>query len=79
MNVRELITELLDCDLNAEVSIEFVTDGESADEQQFFIEETGLSSNGYVSLVHESKNLELIEKEDLQDLKERIEELEENK
>lgn len=76
MDVRQLITELLDCDLEADVSVEIETDEGSIDEEDFYIDETSLGHREFVSLKYESRDMVLIEKGELQSLKERIGELE---
>ncbi|MGY0692654.1 hypothetical protein ACW2QC_07645 [Virgibacillus sp. FSP13] len=77
MIVRDLIIELLDCDMDADVSIEIDTDEESIDTENYYIDSTRIKGREYVSLKHETSDQVLIEKGELHALKERIEELEE--
>lgn len=77
MDVRELIIELLECDLDAEASLQIVTDEGLYDTDEFEIDEAGvLNSPGYVNLSFEAKYMSLVNTEYLQELKDQIEELE---
>lgn len=72
MDVRELITELLDCNLEVDVDLELEANGDSYYDTVFEVEET----NELVTLKFRSTEMVLIDKDDLQEMNDRIEELE---
>lgn len=66
MTVKELIAELLDMNMDAEVSILIETPEGSIDETDFKINES--YSENFVELTHEAKHKVIIDRSDHQEL-----------
>lgn len=74
MTVKELIVELLECDMDDTVYFDFITEGEDISESDFELE---LNLN-YVAFIVESKDYVLIDKERFSKMEKRLNELESN-
>lgn len=72
MTVRELITQLLEYDMDLTVDVEVNTSEETLSESAFDFEEY----NKYLSLVIEPRQYVLVDKSEFKALHDRIEELE---
>lgn len=74
MNVRELIVELLECELEATVDLDIDTKEESINTSDFDLHYSG----NYVTLTIEPKDYVLLDKKEYEEMKNRLAELEDN-
>ncbi|KEF40129.1 hypothetical protein M670_00145 [Schinkia azotoformans MEV2011] len=72
MTVKELINELLECDMNATVDFDIDTTEENINTNDFEVYE----HKRYVTFVIEPKDYVVIDKNDYEEMKERLYELE---
>jgi len=72
MTVRELIVELLDCDMGATVDFDIKTNEEDINESNFDLSR----DRRYVTFVLEPKDYVLIDSGDYEEMKDRLYELE---
>ncbi len=75
MNVRDLITSLLDYDMDAQVEIRIESKEDTEDVSNFDFEEWGYSGNKYLYLTADLKDSIIVDASDYNDLKDEKEEL----
>lgn len=74
MTVRELIIELLECDMNAHVDIDINTEQDSANVSDFDFS----IDNRYFSLIIQPNDYVLVDKREFEEMQEQINELTNN-
>ena len=72
MRVKELIIELLDCNLDANFDIDIKTDEEDMNTSEF----EKHTENNYVTIIMNLKDQVLVDKKEYEKMVERLEELE---
>lgn len=76
MNVKDLIHELLDCAMDAEVEVVIDSDGYENDFSDITVENKVIFQNQYVRLNIDIGSMILVEKSEYDELKDRVEDLE---
>lgn len=76
MNVRELINDLLEFNLNAEVEL-YIDSNEEGDDFEFNLEEYQRQSRSFLSIEVDLDKYVMVDKRDYEDMKSELENLEE--
>lgn len=76
MNVRDLIANLLDYDMDAQVEIRIESKEDTDDVSNFDFEESGYTGNRYLNITVDMKNSIIVDADDYNDLKDKKDELE---